>query len=94
MENRGTDLGHLAGRLVAGLSKSWLSRIQNFARLRVTASIRRHWHELYAQWRQLYERPESYVAGSPTGNKIAVVLAALFIGLMACLAYSIARQHT
>jgi hypothetical protein len=44
MENRGTDLGHLAGRLVAGLSKSWLSRIQNFARLRVTASIRRHWH--------------------------------------------------
>ena len=50
--------------------------------------------ELYAQWRQLYERPESYVAGSPTGNKIAVVLAALLIGLVACLAYSIARQHT
>jgi putative effector of murein hydrolase len=50
--------------------------------------------ELYAQWRQLYERPESYVAGSPTGNKIAVVLAVLLIGLVACLAYSIVRQHT
>jgi hypothetical protein len=50
--------------------------------------------ELYAQWRQLCERPESYVAGSPVGNKIAVVLAALLIGLVACLAYSVARQHT
>ena len=39
--------------------------------------------ELHTQWRQLYERPESYVAGSPTGNKIAVVLAALLIGLVA-----------
>jgi len=50
--------------------------------------------ELYAQWRQLYEKPGSYVAGSPMGNKIAVVLAALLIGLVACLAYSITRQHT
>ena len=50
--------------------------------------------ELYAQWRQLYERPGSYVVGSPTGNKIAVVLAVLLIGLLACLAYSVARQYT
>jgi hypothetical protein len=49
--------------------------------------------ELYAQWKQLYESPESYVAGSPTGNKIAVVLAAVLIGLVAYLAYSIAH-HT
>lgn len=50
--------------------------------------------ELYAQWRQLCERPESFVSGSPTGNKIAVVLAAALIGLVACLAYAIARHHT
>jgi hypothetical protein len=50
--------------------------------------------ELYAQWKQLYERPESHVAGSPAGNKIAVALAALLIGLVVCLAYSIARQYT
>jgi hypothetical protein len=50
--------------------------------------------ELYAQWRQLCERPESYVSGSPAGNKIAVVLAAVIIGLVAWLAYSIARHHT
>jgi hypothetical protein len=50
--------------------------------------------ELYAQWRQLCEKPESYVSGSPTGNKIAVVLAALLIGLVGCLAYAVARHHT
>jgi len=50
--------------------------------------------ELYAQWRQLCERPESYVSGSPAGNKIAVFLAAVLIGLVACLAYAIARHHT
>ena len=50
--------------------------------------------ELYAQWRVLCERPESYVSGSPAGNKIAVVLAAVLIGLVACLAYAIARHHT
>ena len=50
--------------------------------------------ELYAQWRQLRERPESYVSGSPAGNKIAVVLAAALMGLVACLAYAITRHHT
>jgi len=50
--------------------------------------------ELYAQWRQLCERPESYVSGSPVGNKIAVILAAVLIGLVACLAYAIARHYT
>ena len=50
--------------------------------------------ELRAQWRQRYERPESYVEGSPAGNKIATVLAVALIGLVVCLEYSIARQHT
>jgi hypothetical protein len=50
--------------------------------------------ELYAQWKQLYESPESYVERSPAGNKIAVVLAAVLIGLVVCLAYSVVRHHT
>jgi len=50
--------------------------------------------ELYAQWKQLYQSPESHVEGSPTGNKIAVVLAAALIGLVVFLAYSVARHHT
>ena len=50
--------------------------------------------ELYARWRQLKESPESYVEGSPAGNKIAIVLAVALIGLLVCLAYSVVRHDT
>jgi hypothetical protein len=50
--------------------------------------------ELYAQWKQLYQSPESYVEGSRAGNKAAVALAAALIGLVVCLAYSVVRHQT
>ena len=50
--------------------------------------------ELYAMWRQASVHPESYVEGSPTGNKIAVVLAFVLIGCVLWAAYSLVRQHT
>ena len=50
--------------------------------------------ELYTRWRQLKESPESYVEGSPAGNKIAIVLAVALIGLLVCLAYSVVRHDT
>ncbi len=47
--------------------------------------------ELRATWRQTSEHPESYVEGSPTGNKFAVALAIVLFGLVFWLVYSVVR---
>ena len=50
--------------------------------------------ELRARWRQASEHPESYIEGSPTGNRFAVALAIVLIGLALWVVYSVVRQHT
>ena len=47
--------------------------------------------ELRATWRQASEHPESYVEGSPIGNKLAVALAIVLIGLAFWVVYSVVR---
>ena len=50
--------------------------------------------ELRATWKRATEHRESYVEGSPTGNKLAVALAVVLIGLVLWAAYSVVHQHT
>lgn len=49
--------------------------------------------ELRATWKRATEHPESYVEVSPTGNKLAIALAVVLIGLVLWAAYSVVHQH-
>jgi len=50
--------------------------------------------ELRATWKQATEHPESYVEGSPAGNKIALGLAVVLVGFLLWAVCSMVRQHT
>ena len=53
--------------------------------------------ELYGQWMAVWDKwgnPEPHVAGSPTGNKIAVILGLTLLGLVVFLAYVGATHRT
>lgn len=50
--------------------------------------------ELRATWKQVSEHPESYVEGSPAGNKIALGLAVVLAVLLLWLVCSVVRPHT
>jgi hypothetical protein len=53
--------------------------------------------ELYGQWKAVWDNrgnPNSQVVGSPTGNKIAVILGLTLIGLVVFLVYVGAARRT
>ena len=53
--------------------------------------------ELYGQWKAVWDNlgnPEPRVVGSPTGNKIAVILGLILLGLVVFLAYVGATHRT
>lgn len=53
--------------------------------------------ELYSQWKAVWDNwgnPEPRITGSPTGNKVAVILGLTLLGLVAFLAYVGAVHRT
>jgi hypothetical protein len=50
--------------------------------------------ELRVTWKQVSEHPESYVEGSPAGNRIASGLAVVLAGLLLWVVCFVVRQHT
>lgn len=50
--------------------------------------------ELRATWKHISEHPESYVEGSPVGNRIASGLAVVLAGLLLWVVCSMVHQHT
>jgi hypothetical protein len=63
-----------------------------FLPLYIGASI-----ELYGQWKALWDNwgnPERRAVGSPTGNKMSVILGLTLLGLVAFLAYVGATHRT
>jgi hypothetical protein len=67
----------------------WLAISMGFVPLFIALGI-----ELRVTWKQASEHPESYVEGSPAGNRLAAALAVVLLSLLLWAVCSVVRQHT